>query len=134
MLNPSKADAHHNDPTIRRCIDFATQWRGTHLLVVNLFALCATTPTTLWQDGVHDVVGPKNDETILAAAELTQHHKGIMIAAWGNHGGLKQRERDVLRTIAFCHPKCLKVNKTGSPAHPLYQPKKARPVKLAFNR
>ncbi len=26
MLNPSKADETHNDPTIRRCIGFARGW------------------------------------------------------------------------------------------------------------
>lgn len=38
MLNPSRADAQINDPTITRCINFALSWGYGRLEVVNLFA------------------------------------------------------------------------------------------------
>ena len=37
MLNPSRADASFNDPTITRCINFAKFWGYGRLEVVNLF-------------------------------------------------------------------------------------------------
>ena len=47
--NPSTADHEQNDPTIRRCLDFAKQWGYGQLLVGNLFALRATDPQKLRQ-------------------------------------------------------------------------------------
>lgn len=38
MLNPSRADALLNDPTITRCLNFARSWGYGRLEVVNLFA------------------------------------------------------------------------------------------------
>ena len=37
MLNPSTADKHQNDPTIRRCISFGKAWSFKTLYVTNLF-------------------------------------------------------------------------------------------------
>ncbi len=37
-LNPSRADAITNDPTIRRCIDFAKQWGMGGLIFCNLYS------------------------------------------------------------------------------------------------
>ncbi len=47
MLNPSTADATSNDPTIRRCINFARFWGYGAIEVVNLFAYRASHPAQL---------------------------------------------------------------------------------------
>lgn len=60
MLNPSTADATHDDPTIRRCIGFAKTARAEGLRVVNFFALRSTDPDAL--ANADDPVGPMNDE------------------------------------------------------------------------
>ena len=44
MLNPSRADATNDDPTIRRCINFASSWGYGYLEVVNLFAYRTSHP------------------------------------------------------------------------------------------
>jgi len=46
-LNPSTADANQDDPTIRRCADFARRWGFDRLCMVNLFAYRATDPREL---------------------------------------------------------------------------------------
>lgn len=58
-LNPSTADANHNDPTIRRCIGFARDWGFGGVRVLNLFAFRATYPDDL--KAAADPVGPRND-------------------------------------------------------------------------
>lgn len=47
MLNPNRADATLDDPTIRRCIGFAKAWEFGRLEVMNLFGYRAKTPSIL---------------------------------------------------------------------------------------
>lgn len=116
MLNPSTADEVENDPTVERCERRAREMGFGGLVVVNLFALRSTDPEALY--GHPDPVGPDNDIVIIRAAQAA----GIVICAWGGHGKLNGRDEHVkqmLRRIgAPLH--YLKLNKDGSPGHPLY--------------
>ena len=47
MLNSSTANANNDDPTIRRCINFAKAWGFGDLYVCNIFAYRATNPQEL---------------------------------------------------------------------------------------
>ena len=123
MLNPSTADAEHDDPTIRRCISFAKAWDGSHLIVVNLFAYRTTNPRTLWAEDTVDPVGQWNNDAIDRAMDYAYAWDGLVVAAWGEHGSYMGRNEDVLNRIQHTKPMCLKLNKSGNPAHPLYQPK-----------
>lgn len=112
MLNPSTADAEQDDPTIRRCIAFARAWGYGSLEIVNLFGLRATDPKALY---IHpDPIGRSNDVHIIGAVGRSQQ----VIAAWGNHGTLRERGRFVANAIGQCY--CLKKTKSGEPNHPLY--------------
>jgi hypothetical protein len=116
MLNPSTADAEIDDPTIRRCMGFARREGYYGITVVNLFAMRATSPSSL-RRALH-TVGPKNDAYIARCLGC-----GDVVAAWGSNFCARYRVRDVFRLLPGVVLKCLGVNKDGSPKHPLYVPK-----------
>ena len=111
-LNPSKADETIDDPTIRRCIKFARDWSFGSLSIVNLFAYCSHVPRDLLT--AKDPIGPKND--LILKKLLAKHNKVVLV--WGNNGSYMNRDEKVLKLIK--NPFCLKINKNGAPAHPLY--------------
>lgn len=114
MLNPSTANAEWDDPTVRRCIRLAQSWGFGTLEVVNLFAWCATHPRELRRAA--EPVGPENDRYLQAAAQQAS----CLILAWGNGGGLYQRDRAVLELLIPYRCYCLGKTQTGHPRHPLY--------------
>lgn len=111
-LNPSRADARHNDPTIRRCINFARDWGYGGLLVGNLFALRSPHPHSLRHS--QNPVGPRNDYWL----RLMSCDADRTLACWGNHGALIGR--DAVVAARFSDLWCLRRNRGGAPAHPLY--------------
>lgn len=119
-LNPSTADETLDDPTIRRCINFAKDWGYSGLVMANLFAYRATQPKDMMS--VIDPVGTENDRYLLEYASKAK----VVVAAWGNHGSHGGRHKVVRGLIPHLH--CLKVSKTGMPSHPLYLPKTLKPV------
>jgi len=119
-LNPSTADETENDPTITRCIDFAKQLGFGGLCMANLFAFRATQPKDLKQ--AKDPVGDANDKW------LSKLHRdaGLVVAAWGNDGKFLGRADEVTKQLSNLY--CLKINKSGEPAHPLYLKKGLKPA------
>ena len=79
-LNPSTADETEDDPTIRRCINYAKDWGYGGLCMVNLFAFRATEPNDM--KNAIDPIGPENDEWLKNLSK----DAGVIIGAWGNHG------------------------------------------------
>lgn len=127
MLNPSTADANHDDPTIRRCIGFARREGFGAMTVGNLFAWRATDARQIKE--VTDPVGSENDRIlrdIVTSAILS-------VCAWGNHGSFMGRDVEVLKLFKRLkkRPHCLKLTKEGSPAHPLYLAGALRPIEMA---
>ena len=117
MLNPSRADATTDDPTLRRCISFAKSWGYSSLEVVNLFAYRASKPVDLKK--VTDPVGKENDRYLKEAVERADK----IIVAWGNWGILKNRYKDVLkmlRGLDGIQLYCLGITNKSHPKHPLY--------------
>jgi len=122
MLNPSTADEHKSDPTVRRCEGFAQAWGFAALDIANLFGLRATDPGELRR--VPDPVGAENDEHLLLASARAS----VVVAAWGAGGRLHDRDVAVMRQLRrHACIRCLGFTKSGDPRHPLYVRAAARP-------
>ncbi|MDH4555683.1 DUF1643 domain-containing protein [Pseudomonas sp. BN417] len=115
MLNPSTADATEDDPTIRRCRNFARAWGCNGIAVANLYALRATDPAELWKHP--DPVGPDNDWRLKSIArEYTD-----IVCAWGaNARSDRVTAVTSILTAAGGRLWCLGTTKDGHPRHPLY--------------
>jgi len=122
-LNPSTADATHDDPTIRKCIAYAQAWHFKKLIMVNLFAWRATNPNELLE--TNHPVGALNDKYVDAALKQCR----LVVACWGEYGTILNRSDD-LRTRYPKRLMCLSTNQSGEPTHPLYLPATLKPVRL----
>lgn len=119
-LNPSTADEAEDDPTVRRCVNYAKAWGYGGMIMLNLFALRSTDPAALYS--IKNPVGPDNDLHIRSASAKA----GVTVVAWGNHGGYQNRDKAVLKILK--DPMCLSVTKRGQPGHPLYLKGNLKPV------
>ena len=122
-LNPSTADGKVDDPTLLRCMDFAKQWGFGGMQTGNLFAYRSTDPTMLKQ--VKNPIGPENDKWL----HFLSHHAELVIAGWGNDGAFLERDQLVFQNHPDLH--CLKLNKSGQPAHPLYLKRSLKPFPMS---
>lgn len=124
-LNPSTADETLDDPTIRRCLGFAKAWGFGGLLMLNIFALRSTDPRQLLK--VEDPIGPENNDRLQRGVTVSE----LVVAAWGVHGVVGNRGRDVIELLADQTTlMCLGRTKDGYPKHPLYLPSSAELVAL----
>lgn len=110
-LNPSTADETENDNTINRCINYAKDWGYGGLCMANLFAFCKKDPSKM--KASENPVGIDNNGWL----KRLSNNAGTVIAAWGNDGSYLGRSKEVM--AMFPDLKCLKINKSGEPAHPL---------------
>lgn len=133
-LNPSKATEREDDPTIRRCKDFAMRWGYGGLLMLNLAAFRATDPAVMLKAA--DPIGPKNRiEDLIgragAGAPAAWPGTARVLAAWGKNAsdlgtwasevvtGFRERGIELV---------CLGLNSDGSPKHPLYVNANTKPA------
>jgi hypothetical protein len=121
-LNPSTADEHQLDPTLRRIRDFSAAWGYAFFVMLNLFAWRATDPAAM--KAAADPIGPDNDRWI---AHWTARCDRTMLG-WGEHGAHLGRDRQVLAALNPEKIFCLERNASGQPKHPLYVARKAAPL------
>lgn len=119
-LNPSTADDKLDDPTIIRCINFSKEWGYGGFYMLNLFAFRSTDPLNLKKE--FDSIGLENEKYIKSII----HQVNKVICIWGNHGIYLNQNKKILNLIK--NPYCLKINKSGEPAHPLYLKKDLLPI------
>lgn len=112
-LNPSTADCVSDDPTIRRCVQFAKREGHDGLLMGNLFAFRTKSPAELRKALLP--VGPDNDYWLKKLGERATQ----VVLSWGNHGRLLGRDQSV--AAMFKGAFCFGITGEGQPTHPLYQ-------------
>ncbi|MFM7732479.1 MAG: DUF1643 domain-containing protein [Cyanobium sp.] len=127
-LNPSRADAFRDDPTLRRLSGFARTWGFGGLEVVNLFARISASPAALRR--CREPVGGRCDAWIRRRLRWCREAEGahVLWLGWGNGGAWRDRDRAVLELLAAegVQPLCLGLTAAGQPRHPLYQPRSGR--------
>lgn len=121
--NPSTADEHADDATVRKWAGFAGRWGFTGFTVVNAFGWRATDVAELVD--VSDPVGPRCDHHLIEAARRAQ----LVVPCWGSASKLPPRLRPRLvevaatlrRVEAHRHGRFRAFGYTngGDPAHPL---------------
>lgn len=137
LMNGSTADEINNDPTVTRCCERTARWDAEGFLtvggvkVVNAFAWRETDSRklpSLVKSGT-DINGPENDRHILEACKGA----AIVICGWGLPGHkLLNRGPQLLKLMRSrgVVPYALRINRDGSPQHPLYLPYSVRPVPM----
>lgn len=131
MLNPSKAGAVNDDPTIRRCLGYAHRENAGGIIVVNCSPYRATDPRDLKAAhlaGVDVFQSERNDEAIRMMSLLCD----VVVAAWG--GKITPWLDGGARSIRRHATHCLGRTYTGEPYHPLMQPKNARLVPFGMEQ
>jgi len=113
-LNPSTADETVDDPTVRRCINFAKRWGFGGMYMLNLFGYRATDPKDMKRQ--HDPVGPGNSAALIQVTGAVPE----TVACWGSHGSYRERSSKVLDMLPTKFVYHLGVTKGGEPKHPLY--------------
>lgn len=120
MLNPSRADALVDDPTVRRVRGFAETWGFNALRIVNLFAYRMTDPKLLWTCK-ENIAGPMNKHYLRDAAQGAQR----LVFAWGGARDSRMAAQvdalwSLCQATGSVRPLCLGVTREGAPKHPLY--------------
>ena len=116
-LNPSTADAHKDDPTIRRCKNYVSDWGFGAMIMVNLFDVRATQPDVMKRRA--RPLSRRNDSSLIHAAIRAD----LVVAAWGVHGKHRSRSHSI-KDLLVQHDiqaSCFNTSKCGEPVHPLYQ-------------
>jgi len=116
-LNPSTANETENDPTIKRCINFAKAWGYGGMFMTNLFAFVSTDPKKLMFDRIAE-----NDHWIY---EISKNIDKIVFV-WGAFKIHKSRMDEVIKTFPTAY--CIGKTKDGYPRHPLYLRSDSKPV------
>ena len=142
-LNPSRADAVRDDPTLRRLVAYGRRWGFGRLEVLNLFAWVAPNPGAL--RCCDEPVGVDNDSWIQrrlsrlrscgtvsptdrlpseggTAAEHAGQSGSQLWLGWGNGGVWQGRGAWMIAWLAQRNIPALALGRTaaGQPRHPLY--------------
>ena len=71
-----------------------------------------------------DPIGTENDAWLFKL----EREAAIIVAAWGNDGSYLNRSEEILGKLLNIY--CIKMNKSGEPAHPLYLKVDLKPIPM----
>lgn len=123
LHNPSTADEKEDDPTIRRCIEFAKSWGYGGIYVGNIFSYRATNPKELKPLFLYEAAPAENLAHNRDMAKLCALH----VLAYGNPV-VRDVKIDLSTTDSHWH--YLALTQSGNPKHPLYLPAELKPIKI----
>lgn len=124
-LNPSTANEDRNDPTINKIINITHHNRYGGFYMFNLFTIISPDPKVLHKD-VDDF-----EYNLSIIKNFTQHLKMKIVFCWGN---FETHGRDKIIQELFKDVYALKINRNGSPAHPLYLPSVTKLISYIDNQ
>lgn len=116
-LNPSIANEHEDDPTIRRVKGFARDWGYGGFYMLNLFTQVTPKP--------EELVAIKNQMTDFRLLRRYSEKSKLVVFAWGNFKEAIIRGEKCATMLPGAMS--LGLNSNGSPKHPLYIPANAQP-------
>ena len=111
-LNPSTADEINDDHTVNNVGKIAKSNGYGGFYMMNSFPFVSTDPKQLTDLTNNDV----NDMSLLEVSNKCED----IVFAWGSFKIMKETNRDKQLINMFPNSKALKINKDGSPKHPLY--------------
>lgn len=124
-LNPSTGNEENNDKTLNRLISFVESWNGGGFHIVNLFPYVTPKTEILFSSPKPLGDNSKNKEIIKNLASKSNQ----IVICWGDDGHRQKQAQDVLNLLKDFDLFCLKINKSGSPKHPLYAKGNLKPIK-----
>lgn len=123
-LNPSKADADIDDPTVLKLCAFGRRWGYDGYILTNLWPLRATDPDDLFT--FHgDIVEQGTRELIIKC--FRDMNVSEVVCCWGTHAKRAWRDKiltrgdEVKRALRNAGFKlsCFGLNQDGTPKHPV---------------
>ncbi len=120
-LNPSTADEHENDNTIKS-VERISRYNGHGgFYMMNCFPIVSTDPSILEGFWASANSYEQNQDTInrQKLKEIGDKCQAVVFA-WGDFKVVKIIHRDKELLQLFPNAKALHLNKSGSPKHPLY--------------
>ncbi len=124
FANPSTATADQTDPTVRRWIGYCRDWGFGWAGVANVRAWRETNPKLVPPDP--EAIGSDNFAHIINACRMSE----LVVCGWGKLGGDQGLHTLGLVIGTGRVPHALKLNKDGSPCHPLYLASNLKPVPM----
>lgn len=125
LLNPSRADADHDDPTVRKLSVLTSANGGGGFELVNLFAVMDTRQVGLHLPDAVEAAPGENDRWIERVVERAD----VVVLGWGDgmaddlltqgrRAAVRRRAQQVWPLVRNRQPRCFRTIGSGAPGHP----------------